>query len=363
MSSTVTILEDLYSWNSWANSRLIELSQGLSDAELDAQRPLGLGSLRNTLYHILGAEELWFERWNGDPWRAFPLDASDLPLSTISERLISVTQRRAAMLEAERADNWQRVVTYKDLKGNAWSGRLKDLAMHVANHGAHHRAQALSYLRGYGRTVPGGLDYLFFRLAFPFIEQDAETTTQLRTFGLPAGQGSGRKLVWDHEFIMQYFVCGDWANDQLLPLVQQLNDAALDRDWNMGMGTIRKTVLHIQDAERWWMKNWTIGPAMYESSPPTTTIAEYLATETSHRAARTQFIRALDAAGADRVVSVRVGPLELRVPIIESLVQLGGHGTHHRAQLINMLKQSGLTPPQVDHIFWQRATGRAVSLP
>ena len=41
-----------------------------------------------------------------------------------------------------------------------------------------------------------------------------------------------------------------------------------------------------------------------------------------------------------------------RFRIIESLVQICAHGTHHRAQLINMLRHSGVTAPALDYGAW-----------
>jgi uncharacterized damage-inducible protein DinB len=43
------------------------------------------------------------------------------------------------------------------------------------------------------------------------------------------------------------------------------------------------------------------------------------------------------------------------------MIQLCGHGTHHRAQLINMLRHSQCSPPACDYIVWVRET--ALSMP
>ena len=59
------IIDDLYLFNSWANARVLALCEGLPDSQLDEPRELGFGSLRNTVFHILTTEEIWFERWTG----------------------------------------------------------------------------------------------------------------------------------------------------------------------------------------------------------------------------------------------------------------------------------------------------------
>jgi uncharacterized damage-inducible protein DinB len=55
-------------------------------------------------------------------------------------------------------------------------------------------------------------------------------------------------------------------------------------------------------------------------------------------------------------VTVIAGGPQVRFRVLESLVQLCCHGTHHRAQLINMLRHSGVTAPALDYVVWLRAT-------
>jgi uncharacterized damage-inducible protein DinB len=350
------IIDDLYRFNSWANARIFALCDGLSDGQLDEPREIGFGTLRNTMFHILAAEEIWFERWTDVPWRSFPTDAQGLAMSEIARRLDEVAARRRALMDRERDGGWQRVFQYKDSKGNPHSNRLDGVLLHVANHGIHHRAQALHFLKRFGRTVPGGLDYIFFRFAHPNVTQEPATIDSMRQFGLEVETGSSPAVDWDANVIRNYFAYGDWTNRRLLDLVAPLDDAALDRSWGMGMDTIRKTVLHIADAERWWLRNWTAGPTQFERAPETTSIAALRDSWNQLIADRNRFIDTLELASAHRVVTALIGRMSVRVPVIESLVQLCGHGTHHRAQLINMLRQSGATAPGCDYVVWLRET-------
>lgn len=352
--STHTLIDDLFLYNTWAHGRIFKLCEGLTDSQLDEPRDMGFGSLRNTLFHILAAEEIWLERWNSIPWRPFETEAKGLPLAEIARRLEVVSAGRKQLMDRERDSLWRRDCEYKDSKGNAYRNRLDGLLMHVANHGIHHRAQALSYLKQFGRTVPGGLDYIFFRFASPVVKQEQATIDSMRQFGMEVETGTGLAVGWSAPWVSDYFAYGDWANDRLLSLVEPLDDAALNRSFGIGVDTIRKTVLHIVNAERWWLNNWTIGPSMYEKPLETTSITELRSVWNQTIPARNQFLNSLDEASAQRVLTALVGPMQVRVPVIEAAVQLGGHGTHHRAQLINMLRQTGVTPPACDLMVWLR---------
>jgi len=354
MSSSNTILQDLYAYNTWANRRAFALCDGLTDEQLDQPREMGFGSLRNTLFHILSAEEIWLERWQAKPWRAFDVDAGGRSPAEIASRLEKVAVERAALMEREQADGWSRICKYKDGKGNPVRNRLDDSLWHVANHGIHHRAQALNYLKQFGRTAPGGLDYIFFRLAYPTVKQDPAVADGFRGFGLEIDTGPGQDLIWNTNLIRRFFAYADWANGRLLELTEPLEDEALDRPWEMGMGSVRKTVTHILDVERWWLRNWTEGPTVFDTLPETTKVAEARDEWTRVIEQRTRFLSNLNAAGAARVVTALIGEASVNVGVNESLLQLCGHGTHHRAQWINMLRCSQASPPSVDVLVWVR---------
>ncbi len=50
-------LVEMFRHNAWANQRLLDACEGLSDAQLDATVVGTFGSIRDTLVHIVGAQE------------------------------------------------------------------------------------------------------------------------------------------------------------------------------------------------------------------------------------------------------------------------------------------------------------------
>lgn len=355
-----SIIHDLFDFNAWANRRLLELSRTLSDVKLDEPLEMGFGSLRNTFFHILAAEEIWLERWENQPRRPFQVDAGSTSLTEIGDRLEQASISRKKVIDQHEPSNWSHVITYQDIQGNLHSRPLKPLLLHVANHGIHHRAQVLFHLKRNHIIVPGGMDYLFYRFAFPTTEQDTTTTDSMRHFGIEVGSGQGAEVQYDSDLVGNYFAYGDWCNDKLLSLSSKLADNDLDADMGMGMGSLRKTMLHILDAERWWMRNWTEGPAEYSHSSISTKVSEVVSSWQQLRTQRQQFLANLSSQEVHRVLNVPIGPMQVRVDLIESLIQLCGHGTHHRAQWLNMLRRSGIQPPAIDIVVWLREIQGAV---
>jgi uncharacterized damage-inducible protein DinB len=60
-----SVLTTLFAHNAWANLKLLDFCEHLSDAQLDATAIGCFGSIRDTLHHIIGAEVSYVERVNG----------------------------------------------------------------------------------------------------------------------------------------------------------------------------------------------------------------------------------------------------------------------------------------------------------
>jgi len=353
MTNSISIIEDLFRYNDWANARIFDLARELTNAQLDAPRELGFGSLRNTIFHLLTAEEIWLERWQLVPWRPFPTDSQGMALEDMEALLRQVAQARQQLINEERKTLWKREVAFKDSRGNEYREPLIMLLIHVANHGIYHRAQALSYLKSHGRTVPVGLDYLLYKLARPSLEQTPDTVAGLRALGLEVATKAGWQATWDGWLMERYFAYHDWANDQVLSAMLDQNDAVLDRPFDMGLGSLRQTVVHLVNAESWWWENWENRPQSFPAYAAHD-LASLQQRLQELRQQRNEFLGNLNPDQSQEACVAKFGELDVRVRIEESLLQLCCHGTHHRAQLVNMLRHSGLKIPAVDVVDWWR---------
>ncbi|EMI19903.1 DinB, partial [Rhodopirellula maiorica SM1] len=228
------LMDDLYAYNDWANDKVIALCGDLSDAQLDTPREMGFGTLRATLFHILTAEVIWMERWQGVPWRPFPKDPEGMSVDAIADALRDVAQQRRDLMSAEQDSRFSRLVQYQDSKQTPYDHRLSDLLLHVVNHGVHHRAQALNYLKQFDRTVVAGIDYLFYRLAKHAVPQSPEAEASLRAYGLDVSEPCGERCPWDAQWNIRQFQYNDWATGKVLEFAASLTDEQLDRDFAMG---------------------------------------------------------------------------------------------------------------------------------
>ena len=121
------------------------------------------------------------------------------------------------------------------------------------------------------------------------------------------------------------------------------------------MGTIRRNLLHIYDAESWWLRNWAEEGAEFERLPESTSLDDLRRLWSNVAAGRNQFVAALDVEQARRIIGVSVGGNpKMKFRVVESFLQLCTHGTHHRAQVLNMLRRASIAPPPIDLVIWLR---------
>ena len=349
-----TILQDLFGHNDWANARIHSLCATLSDEQLDKYREMGFGSLRNTVFHILEAEKLWLERWQSKPWRPLEPDAKGMSITDIRAESQAVSEIRNAMMADDASSGYGRIVDFQDSLQNAYSIPVGDLMHHVANHGIHHRAQALSYLKGFGLTIPVGLDYIFWKMAQPSCPMPTESIAPIREFGLEIATQDGFAPKFELDRIQKYFAYNDWAMTQIFEQSAKLDDPQLDQDMQMGFGSLRKTLQHVIDAERYWQANWENDCSPFPGDDHSRSLSELKALFFETAEIRDEFVAQLDEDSADRIARVQAGGPETCYRVCESLLQLCAHGTHHRAQCVNMLKQHGVTFGWIDMIVWLR---------
>lgn len=147
---TLDNVRTLYSYNSWANHRVLDACAPLSPAQFTENLHSSFASVQDTLVHIMLAEWLWLERWLGRS-PGFPRgDFADL--ASIRARWQKIEADLDAFIQTLSGADLDRVVEYKNTKGNAFSNPMWQMLQHLVNHGTYHRGQITSMLRQLGAT-------------------------------------------------------------------------------------------------------------------------------------------------------------------------------------------------------------------
>ena len=134
----------LLDFDAWANERLFDACQPLDDEALDREFEMGLGSIRKSLIHDLGAMVGWTGVLNEveDPFA----DMKDETAHSIEELRAAQSSAsiafQAAVLDGRFDDTMSR-----ERDGKEFVFTRGGICAHVMTHSMHHRAQCINMLR------------------------------------------------------------------------------------------------------------------------------------------------------------------------------------------------------------------------
>ncbi len=155
----------------------------------------------------------------------------------------------------------------------------------------------------------------------------------------PPTQPSNVLLTFDH-----------WANEQMFEACAALSDEQLDREFEMGLGTLRKTFTHMLGAMRGWtdvMLNTGQWRPRLEQDPPRS-IAEL---RSLHDEVAREFRQVVTEGSHDEVLSPNRGGTTYRFSRGGIMVHVMTHSMHHRAQCLNMLRHLGVDPQPTSSVM------------
>ena len=157
----VPAIQGLYRYNTWANGRVFDAASSLGSEEFTKDLGSSYPSVRDTLLHIVWAEWIWLQRWQGvSPQDVFqPTDFASC--DAVRARWSAVEGEQRIFLAALTSERLLPVVRYVNLRGETWGYPLWRQMCHVVNHSTYHRGQLATLLRQLGAR-PVSTDLLVF---------------------------------------------------------------------------------------------------------------------------------------------------------------------------------------------------------
>lgn len=151
----------LFAFHHWAEDRMFDAFADVTVEQLNKPWGGSFGTGRGLLRHVVGAERLWVERFNGDSPKTLP----DFPATHTGREFraewetVKSDERR--FLSGLTRDRLAGDLSYVNMKGEQWTYPFAEILVHVVNHGTYHRGQLTHLLRDLGRAAPS-TDYLVF---------------------------------------------------------------------------------------------------------------------------------------------------------------------------------------------------------
>lgn len=141
----------LFNYDQFANKSILK-------AILDAGKPQQAVKL---MAHLLAAQQIWLNRCKGLPaiggalWPDWKADTFEWLIDENHTQWLD-------FIEGLEPEDFQRVIQYKNSRGDGYENQLEDVLAHLINHGTHHRAQAGQQLKFAGFEKLPITDYIFY---------------------------------------------------------------------------------------------------------------------------------------------------------------------------------------------------------
>ena len=155
-----SVLTRLFEHNAWANLKLLDFCERLSDEQLDATAIGCFGSIRDTLVHIVGGEVDYVNLVN-EKLPAVPLPSDQfLGFDVLKEGVRWAGDELLQLAISARADTIVRVVRPQE---PIFEYPLASLMVQVLNHSTEHRTQISAIITQLGIEPPAMSGWKYMR--------------------------------------------------------------------------------------------------------------------------------------------------------------------------------------------------------
>ncbi|MDR3587605.1 MAG: DinB family protein [Desulfosporosinus sp.] len=154
---------DLYSYDDWANKKLLNAVSNLENEEFVRDLSSSFKSIRDTMVHVLSAEELWLSRWLGEQGRTQLNPDNFKTYTSLADCWENLRSKRNNFLLSLTEEALAKEISFKTLKGVSYSLELWKQMLHVTNHSTYHRGQIVTMLRQLKKQPPS-LDLISYYL-------------------------------------------------------------------------------------------------------------------------------------------------------------------------------------------------------
>ena len=176
------------------------------------------------------------------------------------------------------------------------------------------------------------------------------TTAQTKTNQLP----STRTMK---DLLFQMAAYNSWANQKLLELILALPEEKQKQELPSSFKSLYTTVFHMWDAESIWWQRMKLHERIIRPSDNFNSSMKDVANGLLQQNQQWQeWVNTATEPVLDHVFQYYTQKKEsFKQPIFQMLLHVFNHGTYHRGQLVNMLRQLGIEKiPETDFIVWSR---------
>jgi uncharacterized damage-inducible protein DinB len=158
----------------------------------------------------------------------------------------------------------------------------------------------------------------------------------------------------DPQAIQLLFAYNQWVNERLLAVALQVPSGRQHEMFGAGFDSIHGTLAHILGAQITWLSRWRgTSPMKVLGAADFADLAELQTRSAAYQRDVGAFLAGLTAEQlAAALPYTNTSGRAFAYPLWQQMLHVVNHGTHHRAELADMLTRVGLTVPPTDFLVY-----------
>ena len=137
-------------YNQWAHKKLLDLIRKLSLEQQHATIASSFDSLYKTIYHVWGAESLWFNRLSLKPPSKISGDRFSGSMEDLANALETADRQWVHWFDDKEDSQLTQQIQYTNMAGQSFIQPYDILLHHIFNHNTYHNGQLVTMLRASG---------------------------------------------------------------------------------------------------------------------------------------------------------------------------------------------------------------------
>lgn len=156
------LLQQYSAYNLWANKKIINQINQLSDEQINKEIVSSFPSIYKTILHMANVKSIWWQRLKLAEHVVLPDENLQVSFDELSKRLLQLSQQWLDWIINTNEANINHVFAYQNTKKELFKEPVYEVLLHLFNHQSYHRGQVVTMLRqlGIDKIVP--TDFIVF---------------------------------------------------------------------------------------------------------------------------------------------------------------------------------------------------------
>ena len=153
--------KQLTGYTAWVNKEVISWLRQLTDEQWEQEHQSSFPSIRQTVLHIVSAENVWIEFWRNNPAPVFLSGVFKGGRDELLDLWEKTTVELISFLHEYAPEDYSAPVVLK-WNGETWQMAFWQTLVHFVNHATYHRGQLVTLLHQTGYTGLSSTDLAAF---------------------------------------------------------------------------------------------------------------------------------------------------------------------------------------------------------